>query len=106
VLKRLATAGMLTVAAGGVLLTAAPAMAGGHGDYYKSVKNDNDTGVAIDYDIEKEHSETKSRNKTIGLLNIECAQIQDINVIQLVDVEIPIAKSKNQYCIHRNVDSE
>ncbi|MBA9001712.1 hypothetical protein [Thermomonospora cellulosilytica] len=62
-LKRLATAGILTVAVGGVLMSATPAMAGGD-KYYKY---DNDKKFELDFkSFEKD---VDVDNETVAILN-------------------------------------
>ncbi|MBA9001710.1 hypothetical protein [Thermomonospora cellulosilytica] len=63
-LKRLATAGVLTVAVGGVLMSATPALAGGHDNYYKY---DNDK--KFDLDFKSFEKDIDVDNETIAILN-------------------------------------
>ncbi|REE97705.1 hypothetical protein [Thermomonospora umbrina] len=90
-LKRLATAGVLTVAVGGVLMSATPAMAGGHGDYKKYVKNDNDKSFDLNYHSHDE--KTNTDNETFAVLN--CLQVPIIPIISPVEQDCYIGNVEN-----------
>ena len=87
-LKRLATAGVLTVAVGGVLMSATPAMAGGHDRYYKY---DNDKKFHLDF---------KSFEKDLDVDNESVALLNCLNVAG------GILGSADQNCLIGNTEIE
>ncbi|MBA9001711.1 hypothetical protein [Thermomonospora cellulosilytica] len=84
-LKRLATAGILTVAVGGVLMSATPAMAGGD-DYYNY---DNDKKFDLDF---------KSFEKDIDVDN------ETLAILNCVNIAGGIAGSVDQNCLIGNTE--
>jgi hypothetical protein len=90
VLKRLATAGVLTVAVGGVLMSATPAMAGG--DDFRFDRRHNT--AAFDLDIKEFRKNSFTRNDTFAALN--CVEIADVNILA----------QKRQNCIIGNVEND
>ncbi|REE97703.1 hypothetical protein [Thermomonospora umbrina] len=63
-LKRLATAGVLTVAVGGVLMSATPAMAGG--DRTSEKYSDNDSSFSLSHKSHKEKTNTENETRAIA----------------------------------------
>ncbi|REE97704.1 hypothetical protein [Thermomonospora umbrina] len=90
-LKRLATAGVLTVAVGGVLMSATPAMAGGHGDYTSKKYSDNDSNFSLDYSSHKEKDNVD--NETLAIAN--CLQIPIIPIISPPEQDCYIGNVEN-----------
>ncbi|TNY37937.1 hypothetical protein [Thermomonospora catenispora] len=100
-LKRLATASVLTLAVGGVLMNATPAMAGDHHKHHKHHKHYAKGKHYHHYDNDKKfHLDFTSHDKDIDVDNETLALLNCVNILG------GIAGSVDQNCLIGNTDAD